>query len=83
MPYIEPDPISFLEQMIYCRVIKPYADLTLMDMETQPCAVQAYKEHESDIADGLSQFLMPSSRMCVFVHMCVPLRVHLYICVYI
>lgn len=66
--------------MIYCWIIKPYADLTLMDLEIQPCTVQAYKE--SDIADGLTQFLMPSSRMCVFVHMCVPVCVHLYICIY-
>lgn len=27
MPYLEPDPISFLEQMINFWVLKPYANL--------------------------------------------------------
>ena len=79
MPYLEPDPVSFLEQIIYLWVIKPYADLILMDMETQPCTVQAYREQESDVADGLIKFLMPSSRMCV----CVCAYVRACVCAFI
>lgn len=52
MPYLEPGPVSFLEQIIYFWVIKSYADL-IMDMETQPCRIQAYREQASDVADAL------------------------------
>ncbi|KAJ7411035.1 SAM and SH3 domain-containing protein 1 isoform X1 [Willisornis vidua] len=52
------------------KAINRYADLILVDMEIQLCTVQAYREQESDVADSLIKFLMPSSRMyvCVYIH---------------
>jgi len=61
IPYLEPDPISFLEQIICFWVIKPCADLILLEVQTQPCTAQAYRGQEWDVAEGLRKFLMPRS----------------------
>lgn len=70
VPYLEPGPVSFLEHMIYFWVIKSYADLILMDMETQPCRTQAYRERESDVADALkiSQAKQQNVCVCIYIH---------------
>lgn len=59
--------------MIYFEVINPHGGLVLVDMETQPCTVQAYRDEESGVADDLK----PSSRVCV--HVCVYMLIFKFI----